>query len=111
MYALGRTTRQIQNHLKEIYAVDVPPELISRATDGVKELVSEWRGRPPDPFYPAPLLDAPRVNIRGGSTAVKKSVYAALAVRLDGQKEPGETKFRADCGSGKTKGRSSGRAS
>ena len=30
MYTLGLTTRQIQDHLKEIYAVDVSPELISR---------------------------------------------------------------------------------
>jgi hypothetical protein len=46
MYALGLTTRQIQDHLKDIYAVDVSPELISRVTDEAKELVSEWRGGP-----------------------------------------------------------------
>jgi transposase-like protein len=40
MYALGLTTRQIQDHLKEIYAVDVSPDLISRVTDEVRELVS-----------------------------------------------------------------------
>jgi transposase-like protein len=40
MYALGLTTRHIQEHLKDIYAVDVSPELISRVTDEVKELVS-----------------------------------------------------------------------
>jgi hypothetical protein len=28
MYALGLRTRQIQDHLKEIYAVEVSPELI-----------------------------------------------------------------------------------
>jgi transposase-like protein len=41
MYALGLTTRQIPDHLKAIYAVDVSPELISRVTDDVKELASE----------------------------------------------------------------------
>jgi transposase-like protein len=40
MYTLGLTTRQIQDHLKDIYAVDVSPELISRVTDEAKELVS-----------------------------------------------------------------------
>jgi transposase-like protein len=48
------------------------------------------------------------VNIRDGSIVDKKSVYLALAVRLDGQKELGETKFRPGCGLSKTKGRSSG---
>jgi transposase-like protein len=87
MYALGLTTRQIQDHLKEIYAVDVSPELISRVTDEVKELAAEWRGRPLEPFYPVLFLDALRVNIRDGAAVVKKSVYLALAIRLDGQKE------------------------
>jgi transposase-like protein len=32
MYALGLTTHQIQDHLKDIYAADVSPELISRET-------------------------------------------------------------------------------
>jgi transposase-like protein len=87
MYALGLTTRQIQERLKEIYAVDVSPELISRVTDEVKELAAEWRGRALEPFYPVLFLDALRVNIRDGATVVKKSVYLALAIRLDGQKE------------------------
>ena len=87
MYALGLTTRQIQDHLKEIYAVEVSPELISRVTDEVKELAAEWRNRPLDPFYPILFLDALRVNIRDGGTVIKKSVYLALAIRMDGQKE------------------------
>ena len=87
MYALGLTTRQIQDHLKDIYAVEVSPELISRVTDEVKDLVTEWRGRTLEPFYPVLFLDALRVNIRDGTTVVKKSVYVALAIRLDGQKE------------------------
>jgi transposase-like protein len=87
MYALGLTARQIQDHLKEIYAVEVSPELISRVTDEVKDLAAEWRSRPFEPFYPVLFLDALRVNIREGSTVVKKSVYLALAIRLDGQKE------------------------
>jgi transposase-like protein len=87
IYALGLTTRQIQDRLKEMYAVEVSQELISRVTDGVKELAAEWRGRALEPFYPVLFLDALRVNIRDGAMVVKKSVYLALAIRLDGQKE------------------------
>jgi hypothetical protein len=36
---------------------------------------------------------------------VKKPAYLALAIRLDGQKELGETKFRMGGGSSKTRGR------
>jgi len=87
MYALGLTTRQIQDHLKDIYAVDVSPELISRVTDEVKLYLDEWRGRALEPMYPIVFFDALRVNIRDGGTISKKAVYVALAVRLDGKKE------------------------
>ncbi|MDR0556709.1 MAG: transposase [Treponema sp.] len=40
MYALSLTTRRIQEHLKDVYAVDVPLELTSRVTDEAKELAA-----------------------------------------------------------------------
>jgi transposase-like protein len=87
MYSLGMSTQGIQENLKEIYNVDVSPELISRATDEVKGLVEEWRSRPLEAFYPVLFLDALRVNIRDEGHVGKKAVYLALAIRLDGQKE------------------------
>jgi transposase-like protein len=41
MYAFGMTTRNIQEHIKKIYNVDISPELISRITDAVMEDVSD----------------------------------------------------------------------
>jgi len=87
MYGLGLSTKAIQDNLKEIYNVDVSPELISRVTDEVKGLVEEWRSRPLEPLYPVVFLDALRVNIRDEGHVSKKAVYIALAIRLDGQKE------------------------
>ena len=87
MYALGLTTRQMQDHLKEIYTVDVSPELINRGSDEVKDMLTEWRGRALETFYPVLFFDALRINVRDGATVVKKAVYLALAIRLDGQKE------------------------
>ena len=87
MYGLGLSTQAIQENLKDIYNVDVSPELISRVTDEVKGLVEEWRNRPLEPFYPVVFFDALRVNIRDEGHVSKKSVYLALAIRADGQKE------------------------
>jgi putative transposase len=87
MYGLGLSTKAIQENLKEIYNVEVSPELISRVTDEVKGLVEEWRSRPLEPFYPVMFFDALRVNIRDEGQVSKKAVYLALAIRLDGQKE------------------------
>ena len=87
MYGLGLSTKAIQENLKDIYNVDVSPELISRVTDEVKGLVDEWRNRPLEPFYPVLFFDALRANIRSEGHVTKKAVYLALAIRLDGQKE------------------------
>jgi transposase-like protein len=87
MYARGMTTREIAGHLKEIYNTDVSPELISRATDSVKELLAEWRSRPLEPFYPILFLDALVIPVKDDSTICKKAFFLALAIRMDGQKE------------------------
>jgi len=87
MYGLGLSTKAIQENLKEIYNVDVSSELISRVTDEVKGMVDEWRNRPLEAFYPVLFFDALRTNIRDEGHVVKKSVYLALAIGLDGQKE------------------------
>jgi len=87
MYSRGMTTREIAEHLKDIYAIEVSPELISRATDSVKELLDEWRTRTLEAFYPVIFLDALVINVKDGAHIVKKSVFLALAIRLDGQKE------------------------
>lgn len=52
LYSRGMTTRNIQSHLKEIYGVEVSPELISKVTDVVHEDVRAWRTRPLDSIYP-----------------------------------------------------------
>jgi transposase-like protein len=71
------TTREITESLKEIYGVEVFPELISRVTDSVKELLDEWRARTLESFYPVLLLDALVINVKDGGLIVKKSVYLA----------------------------------
>jgi len=81
------TTREIAGHLKEIYNTDVSPELITRATDSVKELLEDWRNRTLEPFYPILFLDALVINVRENGKVVKKSIYMALAVNLEGRKE------------------------
>jgi transposase-like protein len=65
MYSLGMSTQGIQATIKDIYNVDISPELVSRVTDEVKGMAGEWRNRPLEAFYPVVFFDALRVNIRG----------------------------------------------
>ena len=46
MYARGMTTREIQGHLRDLYGIDVSPDLISAVTDAVLEEVNAWQNRP-----------------------------------------------------------------
>lgn len=87
LYARGMTVREIQGHLKELYGVEVSPDLISRLTDAVLEEVREWQNRPLDQVYPVVFFDALRVKIRDEGLVRNKAVYVALAITAEGDKE------------------------
>ena len=87
MYARGMTVREIQGHLRELYGVDVSPDLISTVTDAVLEEVAEWQNRPLDALYAIVFFDALRVKIRDEGTVRNKAIYVALGMRPDGTKE------------------------
>ena len=87
LYARGMTSREIQGHLRELYGIEVSPELISVVTDAVLEQVAEWQNRPLDALYALVFFDALRVKIRDEGTVRNKAVYLALGVRPDGTKE------------------------
>jgi putative transposase len=87
LYARGLTVREIQAFLKEAYAVDVSPDLISTVTDAVVAEVTAWQSRPLEPLYPVVFFDALRVKIRDEATVRIKAVYLALAVLPDGSRD------------------------
>jgi putative transposase len=87
MYARGMSTREIVGHLRELYGIDVSPDLISAVTDAVLEEIATWQARPLEPVYPLVFFDALRVEIRDEGLVRNKAVHIALGVRADGGKE------------------------
>jgi len=87
MYARGMSTREIQGHLRELYGLEVSPDLVSTVTDAVLDEVAAWQGRPLEALYPLVFLDALRVKVRDEGTVRNKAVYVALGVRSDGTKD------------------------
>src|SRR5918911_1895421 len=87
MYARGMSTREIQGHLRELYGIEVSPDLVKAVTDAVLDEVAEWQNRPLDALYPLVFFDAIRVKVRDEGTVRNKAVYVALGVRPDGTKE------------------------
>ena len=86
LYARGMTTRDIRAHLREMYDVDVSPDLISRVTDGVLEELAEWQSRPLDAVYPVVFIDALMVKIRDG-VVTNRPVYVAIGIDCEGAKQ------------------------
>jgi putative transposase len=87
MYARGMSTREIQGHLKEIYAVEISPSLISEVTDAVVEEVQQWQSRPLEAVYPIIYLDALYVKMRHEGRVVNRAIYVAVGIKLDGLKD------------------------
>ena len=81
------STREIQGHLRDLYGIDVSPDLISAVTDAVLDEVTEWQNRPLEALYPLIFFDAIRIKVRDEGTVRNKAVYVALGVRPDGTKE------------------------
>jgi transposase-like protein len=88
LYAKGLTTRDIQEIVEELYGVEVSPTLISEITADLDEEVTAWRNRSLDAVWPIIYFDGIVVHVRGENHRVSQhTVYVALGVNLDGQKE------------------------
>ena len=87
LYARGMTTRDIQAHFEGSYGVDVSPTFISQVTNEVIDEVKQWQQRPLDALYPVVYLDCLVVRSRDSGAVQNKSVYLALGINTDGEKE------------------------
>jgi putative transposase len=87
MYARGMSAREIVGHLRELYGIEVSPDLISAVTDAVLDEIAAWQNRPLEPIYPVVFFDALRVKIRDEGLVRNKAVHIALGIRADGGKE------------------------
>ena len=86
LYARGMTTRDIKEHLSEVYGADVSPALISNVTDVVSEEITQWQTRPLDVVYPIMYIDAVVVKIREGGTVDNRAAHMVIGVDVDGFK-------------------------
>jgi putative transposase len=86
LYARGMSTRDIQAHLRELYGIEVSPDLVSAVTDQVIDEVTAWQSRPLEPSYAIVFFDALRVKIRDEGLVKNKAVYLAIGMDAAGFK-------------------------
>jgi putative transposase len=87
LYTRGMTTREIEEHIKEIYSIDISPQFVSRATEQLQQQITEWQNRPLDRLYAVVFVDGLRVAVRSDKGVVKKCVYTVLGVGVGGKQE------------------------
>lgn len=87
MYAKGMSTRDIEEHMREIYGIEVSPSMVSKITDKIFPLITQWQSRPLEKVYPIVFLDAIHFKVRKENRVVNKAAYSVLGINLNGQKE------------------------
>jgi putative transposase len=87
LYARGLTTREIEQHVKDIYGVEISPQFVSRATDELQQQIVDWQNRPLERVYPIIFVDGLRVAVRTDKGVLKKCVYTVLGVGISGKQE------------------------
>ena len=84
MYAKGMSTSDIESHIRDIYGLTVSDNTISRVTDKILPVVKEWQVRPLEVIYAVVFLDAIHFHVRSEGQIIKKAVYVAIGVQMDG---------------------------
>jgi putative transposase len=81
------STRDIEDHLREIYGVEASSSLVSRITDNILPAVMEWQSRPLEAMYPIVFLDGIVFKVRKDARVINKCLYTVLGINMDGRKE------------------------
>ena len=87
LYGLGMSFRDISNHVKGMYDVEISHSTLSEITDRVIPQVKAWQSRPLESLYPIVWLDAMHYKVRDEGRVVSRAVYNVLAVNKEGRKE------------------------
>lgn len=87
MYAKGMSSTDIGDHIRDIYGIEVSESTVSRITDKVLPAAKEWQQRPLESIYAVMFMDAIHYHVRSEGQIVKKAVYIAIGIDLDGRKD------------------------
>jgi len=87
MYAKGMSTRDISDHIEDLYGIPLSATSISKMTDKVLPLIEEWQNRTLDEYYPFVFMDAIHYRVKDVSRIVSKAAYIVLGINHEGYKD------------------------
>ena len=87
LYACGMSQRDISEQIKNLYDVDISPELVSKISEKIMPEVAAWQNRPLEAVYPFIFMDAIHYKVREDHRYVTKAAYVVLGITMDGRKD------------------------
>lgn len=87
MYARGMSNRDIEEHMRNIYGVNVSASLISRITDKIIPEARTWQTRTLKTVYPIVYFNGIAFKVRSEGKMTEKHVYTALGIDTEGGKD------------------------
>jgi len=87
MYAKGMSYGDIQDHLEDLYGLEISKGKLSAITDQVIPAMQEWRTRSLEAVYPIVWMDCIHYKIREDGRTVSRSVYCILGINAQGEKD------------------------
>ena len=87
LYACGMSQRDISEQIKELYNVEISPELVSKISEKIMPEVTAWQNRPLEKVYPFVFMDAIHYKVKEDHRYVTKAAYVVLGITMDGRKD------------------------
>lgn len=87
LYSCGMSQRDISEQIKNLYNVEISPELVSKISEKIMPEVAAWQTRPLDSVYPFVFMDAIHYKVRENHQYVTKAAYVVLGINMDGRKD------------------------
>lgn len=87
LYACGMSQRDIAEQIKELYDVEISPELVTKISEKIMPEVTTWQNRPLESVYPFIFMDAIHYKVKEDHRYVTKAAYVVLGITLDGRKD------------------------
>ena len=87
LYACGMSQRDIAEQIKNLYDVEISPELVSKISEKIMPEVNDWQNRPLEEVYPFVFMDAIHYKVKENHQYITKAAYVVLGINMEGSKD------------------------
>ena len=87
LYRCGMSQQDIAGQIKNLYYVEISPELVSKITEKIMPEITAWQNRPLDSRYPFMFLDDIHYKVKEDHRYITKAAYVVLGITMKGTKD------------------------